>query len=365
MLQRGLTYLNCAAMGPTSRAVLEEVSRWSRELEANPAGEGYGALERGMDDVRVKAARLINASLPEVSLTTSVSHGMNIVAQGIDLQVGQRVLTTNQEHPSGQACWEYFARTRNAVIDVVQVPYDVRHGQEILRLFEAKITPQTRVISVSHVTSPTGIQMPVERIAQLAREHGCLCVVDGAQTVGAQPVDVKRIGCQAYAANGHKWLLGPKGTGFLFISEDARKEIDPQALQDGPNAYTKITGVANIPGMLGLGNAIDQLNSAGQTNIQKRIQELREYAYQELRKVSSVSLISPLAGELASPLLAFRIAGVKDYRSLWGLLSSKYSIVLKLVPQQYFSGALRISPHVYNNEEDIDRLIHAIKSGQG
>src|SRR4029079_2413333 len=125
-----------------------------------------------------------------------------------------RVLTTDVEHEGGSVCWSYLKRRRGISIDVVSIAPGDFGTRAIIGRFEKAITDHTKVISVSHVITSTGLRMPIAEIAALAKSRGVLCVVDGAQAVGGIDVDVKKLGCHAYVATGHKWLMGPKGTGF-------------------------------------------------------------------------------------------------------------------------------------------------------
>jgi hypothetical protein len=181
LFAEGLVYLNCSAMGAVPNPVLNRTIQVWQTLEKDPSDQGYGVLQQAMDDVRGQLARLIGCTQKELIATNSTTDGMNIVAQGIGLSSGQRVLTTDQEHPGGRRCWDYFARRYGAVIDRISVPLQPQSAQEILTRFEARLTPETRVISVSHITFATGTPMPIRELSELAHAQGAVCVVDGAQ----------------------------------------------------------------------------------------------------------------------------------------------------------------------------------------
>src|SRR6185436_7044435 len=140
---------------------------------------------------------------------------------------------TDQEHPGGRACWDYVARRYGVALDVAVIPPGENDAQAIVHRMGSMITPRTRVLSFSHVLSSTGLRMPVAELSALARSRGTIAVVDGAQAAGGIPVDLKALGCHAYATSGHKWLLAPKGTGLLYLSEELGTAIEPIALQSG------------------------------------------------------------------------------------------------------------------------------------
>src|SRR5205085_3149305 len=161
----------------------------------------------------------------ELVLTRSTTEGMNSVAQGLSLKSGDRVLTTDQEHPGGRHCWDYIARRHGVALDIVAIPPGENDAHAIVDRFAKRIAQRTRVLSFSHLLSSTGLHMPVAELSALARSRGCLVVVDGAQAVGGVAVDVKALGCHVYVTSGHKWLLAPKGTGRLYLSEELGKRI--------------------------------------------------------------------------------------------------------------------------------------------
>ena len=248
-LHPGLVYLNTASLGPTPRTVLDRtLSAWA-ELEQNPVRMAYGdgAVHVATDSVRERAAAFLGCDADELLVTRSTTDAMNTLAQAVRLIRGDRVLTTNMEHEGGSNGWRYRTRRDGVVLDVVPVSPVESDQAALVQRFADAITPATRVISVSHVIASTGLRMPVAEIAALARDRGVLCVVDGAQAVGEMEVDVRTIGCHAYATCGHKWLLGPKGTGLLFISREAGEAIEPIERQDGRRFVAGSTGMGSLP----------------------------------------------------------------------------------------------------------------------
>jgi len=361
LLPQGLAYLNCGSLGPSPGYVLNESLKAWLELEQNPVHVGYGAMIKRMDEVRQKAAEFLGCKQAEIALTRNTTDGMNTVAQGLSLQEGQRVLTTDHEHPGGFVCWQYYAKRRGVKIDVVTLPTPPRTEGEVLERFKAKLTPATKVISVSHVTFTTGLRMPIRRIGEMARANGSLLVVDGAQAPGMISVNVKKLLCHAYATSGHKWLLGPKGTGLLYISSDTGGAIDPLLLHNGRGAYTAATGYRNVPGIVGLGAAIDLLAAVGKDRVEQRALELRAALTEGLKKQKNVRLLSPEAGSMASGMVSFALPEGADSGALARQLREKHRVVVKVLPGRPVSG-LRVSTHVYNSTEDVGMLLAALRA---
>ena len=220
----------------------------------------------------------------------------------------------------------------------------------------AAITPNTRVISVSHVLASTGLRMPAAEIAALARARSILCVVDGAQAVGHIDVNLKALGCDAYASSGHKWLMGPKGTGFLYIRRDARADIAPLQREAGNRFVSQSTGMGSLPLVVGLGAAIDAMNARGMASVEQRILALRSHVYRGMTQINKLRVVSPPDGPGATGLVACQLPDGVDSRQFMLLLRDKHSIVVKRVEPRLFNG-IRISPHIFNTEADIDRAL--------
>ena len=274
------------------------------------------------------------------------------------------MLTTDQEHPGGRKCWDFVARKRDVVLDVVAIPPGENDAAAIVERFRTALTPRTRVLSFSHLLSSTGLRMPVAELSALARAHGALAVVDGAQAVGGIAVDVKALGCHVYATSGHKWLLGPKGTGLLYIGSDAAERLDIITLQSGRTVYTEATGVTNIPGVIGLGAAIDYVTSFGLEQVEAHDLALRNRLFELLAGMPEVRRVSPPPGPLASPLLSVELSEAHESKALQGRLLEEQQVMVKVVPKEWFNG-IRFSTHLFNSARDVERAVEALSAVLG
>lgn len=355
-----LVYLQTGSLGPTPRPVMEKTIATWRELELNPVYYGYGPHEQAMEATRANAAAFIGCTTHELVLTRSTTEGMNWVAQGLGLASGDRVLTTDQEHPGGRACWDYVARKFGVAIDVVVIPPGENDALAILDRVASQLTSRTRVLSISHVLSSTGLRMPVAELSALARARGALSVVDGAQAVGGIVVDVKALGCDVYATSGHKWLLAPKGTGFLYLNAAIGQAVDPIALQGGRAAYSNSSGVTSLPSVLGLSASIDYVRAIGIGAVERHNLMLRNRLYDAMREVPTIRVVSAPAGPLASPLLTYVLPDSIPSHEFMQRLSDRHHLVVKTVPAQWLNGN-RISTHLFNTEQDVDALVVALR----
>lgn len=227
----------------------------------------------------------------------------------------------------------------------------------------AAIRTETKVISLSHVLWTTGRRMPVAEIAALSRERGILCVVDGAQTVGGMPVDVRALGCHAYASTGHKWLLGPKGMGLLYISADAAEAIKPVQWMSGKKFVAGSTGVGPLVLVMGLGAAIEAASARGLASIERHNLALRNRAYAALMEIKKVRVMSGAPGTSVSALVSFALPAGISSRRLMQTLSTKHAIQVKSFDKPF--NGVRLSPHVFNTASDVDKALKAIQEEVG
>ena len=362
LLAEGLTYLNTGTIGPTRLTTIDATARAWATLEANPVahyGQLAGAAMR--EDTRTVAAKFLGCDLDELALTGSTTAGMNAIAQGLRLGAGDRVLLTDQEHSGGLHCWQYLARHHGVELDIVPIPRDEHRATVLVDAIAKAIRSRTRVISASHVFSSTGLRMPIAEVSALARSRGVICVVDGAQAAGAIRVDVRELGCHAYATSGHKWLLGPKGTGLLYIAKDAQANILPMAYENNYNTYSNSNGVVNLPAIMGLGTAIRYLDSADMVKVEAHNLALRQRLADRLSSVPGLTIVSPPAGAQASPLLTGVLAERYDRRKVVQQLLERHQVAIRPTHPEFGFNGIRFSMHEFNTDEDVDRAAEAVR----
>lgn len=360
LLDPQLTYLQTGSLGPTPRPVMERTMAVWRELELDPTSKAYGSLEREMEQVRARGAAFIGCATDELVLTRCTTEGLNWVAQGIHWSAGERIITTDQEHPGGRACYDWVARRFGVTLDIVTIPPGENDPAAIVQRFAERITPKTRAFAFSHLLTSTGLRMPVAELSALARQAGAISIVDGAQAVGAIAVDVMALGCHVYATSGHKWLLAPKGTGLLYLSRELAGRVDPVALQSGRGAYTASSGVCSLPSVHGLLAAIEYHLALGVPQIEAHNLALGRYLWRALGTVPAVRLVSAAPGPLASPLLTYALPEKVSAGALHQRLMTRHRVEVKVVPGNFLNGQ-RISTHLFNTERDVDTLVAALR----
>jgi selenocysteine lyase/cysteine desulfurase len=368
LLAPGLIHLNCGSAGATPRLVVDAVAGYLRELESDPVHQLYGPMGQAMEAVRRHAAGFLGADESEVSITRNTTEGMNLIAAGLRLEAGDEVLTTTHEHPGGMSCWQYLAERDGVRVVQVALPAPPKDKAEILQRVADAITPRTRVCSFSHVTMPTGLQMPIREIAAIVRSKGLLLVVDGAQAPGMLPVDVKALGADAYASSSHKWLLAPKGSGLLYVRREAQDRIKPVSLRAGNAVYSSSSGTQNAPHVLGHGLALDFIEAIGRERVAARCRELQLRLRARLEKIAGLRVLTPSDPELSSAMLSVALEKGRN-SDVAERLRKEHKVVVKAVPptlavaagmaaEDY--NALRFSTHIFNTEDEVDAAAEAL-----
>jgi selenocysteine lyase/cysteine desulfurase len=363
-LQQDPLYMNNGTMGPSPYVVIDAVHA---EMESVDREGKYG----GWDDVRPKVARFVNVAPEEISLTHNVTEGINVVASGLPLKRGDEVLVTNHEHAGNAIPW--LARARRDGIVVKAVPL-VSTASGILNRINDAITDRTRVIAVPHVTCTTGQVLPGREISALGHDRGLWVMLDGAHTPGMIPCDVRELGCDFFATCGHKWMMGPKGTGFLVVRNEVMEVLEPSWVGGGVDAgWDVMKGTLAYRNdahrfdfasqsaalYVGLGAAIDFLYHLGMANVAERGQALAGKLRSELKKLGDrVTILTPEEPGASASILGFRLAST-PFDKLQPYLREKHRIITRMVPENGVN-CNRISTHIYNNEAEVRRLADAI-----
>lgn len=349
-------YLNTGSLGPSPLVVIDTVSSLTRQLEMNPVGENWGPLGNQMELVRKKVADFIHADLEEILLTRNTTEGLNLIGQSLNLNKGDEILTTTDEHGGGEVGLEFLSQTRGAVIRKFDMLIPSASREEVIQTVEKNISQKTKVIMLSHINTSTGMLMPFSEISKITQPKGIILIADGAQAPGLTKVDVKALGVDAYAASGHKWMMGPKETGFLYLRKSFQEKVKPVFSSSGYSTYSASSGTRNVATIIGLGVAIDWLNLIGVDKIQQRCLDMRNYCLGELKKLPALKIISPEAPALSTGIVSFSLERAKN-EDIFNKLKDQ-NIIVKLLSKH---NAIRISCHMFVSKSDMDTFISALK----
>ena len=350
-LEEGLSYFNTGSLGPSPKPVIDAVYKAMIQLEQDPVGQNWGPLGKQLEEVREKAAKFIGAQKEETALLRNTTEGMNMVAAGIRLKKGDEVLTTTREHGSGLSGWEYLALHSGIKIVKVELPMPAVSEGEILERIKNKISPRTKIVMLSHINTITGLVMPLKKVSELTGPRDVLLVADGAQAAGMLPVDVKELGVDVYTTSGHKWMLGPKGTGILYIRNEISERIRPIVLHSSYQGYSASAGRRNVAVFAGLGKTFDIQEKLGRGKISQYGRKLAGLLRQHLKEMKGVEVISPMEGPLSSSIVSVKCLDHKNSDIVEKLRSKGH--VIKLLPTD---NALRFSCHIINTAEEVGKL---------
>lgn len=235
LLDPAVTFLNHGSYGACPRPVFERYQAWQVQLERQPVAflDPARGLAGWMRDARVALAGVVGANPDDLVGVMNATVGLNIVAQSLDLREGDEILTTDHEYAALDKTWAYIARKTGARIVPVTVPLPLTDAGAFTDAIIAAMTPRTRVLFLSHITSATALLFPIEVVVVEARARGILSVIDGAHTPGHIPLDLTALDADFYAGNCHKWLMAPKGSAFLHVRRDRQAMIDPLVISHG------------------------------------------------------------------------------------------------------------------------------------
>ncbi|MBI2875288.1 MAG: aminotransferase class V-fold PLP-dependent enzyme [Candidatus Tectomicrobia bacterium] len=381
-------YLNTGAGGPMSRRAIDRVA----QLEEIGLTEGLYTppLSRIHHEVfhggRERVAALLGVDPAEVAFTASTTAGINLVAASLAWQPGDEVIVSDNEHPGGYLPFLNLKRLRGIEVRVVPL---APQKESFLRSIEGLLSPRTRLICLSHVAWCTGYRLPMAEVGELARSRGIYFCVDGAQSAGQLPLNLRELPCDFYALPGQKWLFGPVGTGALYVRRERLGELSlplfswqsatsfdfpAQTIVPARTAHLLEWATLSPSLFAGMGEAIGLIQEIGLAQIQERIRSLATWLVRSLADLPRVHLHSPLDEEdlPGSGLVTFSVEGLGGERVLAELLE-RDRIVIRTVPRpETFRHSLedstrpdwervRVSVNFFNTEEEMERLVEGVK----
>ena len=360
ILKRGVTYMNNASLGMPPSVVVKAVCDGYEAISREPLHGKHDLQDKIAKEVIPGLARMFGAEADEMVLTRNASEALHLQTIGLELNPGDEVIITTQEHPAGHRPWMFRKERDGIVVKEVFIPSPLESGDDVVNRLEAAVTRKTKALSFCHITRG-GHRYPVKKLAAMARDQGLLTLVDGAQAAGQFPINLHDLGCDAYTVSLHKWILAPAGTGFLYVREDARDRIrsafSPGATVEAPGFDPP--GTMDFPVRAAIGTALKFVNTLGLENIEKRCRTLSDYLKAGLADIKGVKLLSSPAEETSAPgSTIFEKEGL-DAMAFVPLMEERIKTHID-EHQRDGHNAIRISTHVYNTMTEIDRLLEAV-----
>jgi isopenicillin-N epimerase len=370
-LKDEIIHMNTGTLSSCSDYVNKKLDGYFQTLAEDPYPTAFYE-PFNLVEAHQKAAAFLGTEEDEIIVTGCTTEGMCFVANGLDLQEGDEVLTTMHDHPGGVDCWKILRDRRGITLTMLPFQGAFDSKEDIVSLFENAITSHTKVMSFCHINYTSGLKMPVKELCQLARDNNIISVVDGAHAIGMFDLDLHDLDCDFFACSPQKWLCAPPGVGVLYAKSDKQDLIWPTITESygGKTLQSRLEtrGQRSSPVLVCLGDAIDFQNAIGKDKIEKRILALSAYAKIKLAAIPGVTLHSSTDSELSSGLTFFYIKDKnKSHANLNYKIREDYNIFMRTI---YFKDSetetknqtgLRISTHIYNNYDQIDLLVKGIE----
>ena len=382
LLDPNVVFLNHGSFGATPKPVFREYQRWQRDLEKQPVEFLGRRFTQLMADSRAALGKYLGTQADNLVYTQNVTVSLNIVARSLELGPGDEVLSTDHEYGAIDRTWRFLSRERGFRYVNQKISTPIKSEENLIEEFWRRVTPHTRVIAMSHITSPTAIIFPIQEIIRRAREAGIITIIDGAHAPGQIPLHLDSLGADFYGGNLHKWLCAPKGAGFLYARPEMQHLIKPLVVSWGYESETpsgskfideqEWWGTRDIAAFLSVPAAIEFLETHNWSQVREECHALARDAQKEVCKLTGLSPLHPPADRWFGQMITAPLPADTDIVTLKTRLYDKYFIEVPLI--EWFpspvtgEGAgvrvgnklVRISVQGYNTRRDINKLCHAL-----
>lgn len=370
LLRPDITFLNFGSFGACVKPVFERYQEYQLELEQEPVQfitvKGPAYLQRS----REALGTFLNCAHDDLVYVTNPSYAVNIVAKSLAFQPGDEILTTNIEYGACDKAWEYYCARSGAVYKKQPIRFPVADKEDFIRQFFAGVTPKTKLVFISHLTSSTGLRLPVEEICSLAKEKGLITFVDGAHGPGQVPVNLSELKADMYTGACHKWMLTPKGSSFLYVKKELQHLLDPLIVSWGYNAlfpsesrfldYHQMQGTRDFSAFLTIPDALKFMADHNWESVAAECRTLVQENAPALCELLGSKPLAPVNNDFIAQLYSAEIK-TKEPEKLKAHLYDEYKIEIPVMRQGNLV-YLRYSINAFNRQADLDTLFDALRS---
>jgi isopenicillin-N epimerase len=356
--------MNAANLCPSPRVVAERVAEWTKDIDVDCSLQNRAKFSDLLETSRQKVAQHLGVTPDEIALVRNTSEANNTINNGLALKAGDEVLVWDQNHPSNNVAWDVRAARYQYVVKRVSTPRQPKDLAQLVNTFTEAFSSRTRVLALTHVSNVTGLRLPVRELCERAHQRGIFVHVDGAQTWGALHVNLRALGCDSYSASAHKWLMGPKEVGLLFVKNERLAEIWPNVIAPGWGSKVEPAvigarkfeslGQRDDAALAAIGTIMDFHHLLGPERIESRIHELTRALQNGLREAGA-ELITPVAADLSAGVCVLNVPA-SGRRTLFNKLYEEHGIAGAA------TGGLRLCPHIYNTLEHVERAVRGVKA---
>jgi isopenicillin-N epimerase len=369
LLDPSITFLNHGSFGATPKPVFKEYQRWQRELEKQPVEFLGRRLTNLLADSRAALGNYLGTHADNLVYTSNVTVSLNIVARSLELGADDEVLTTDHEYGAMDRTWHFLSKERGFRYINQHIELPLTTKEKFVSDFWQGVTPQTRVIFISHITSPTAIIFPIKEIIHRARQAGIFTVIDGAHMPGQLPIHLDSLNADFYGGNLHKWLCAPKGAGFLYARPDAQHLLKPLVVSWGyePEApgvsafidQQEWIGTRDVSSFLSVPAAIKFQEKHNWDKVRNVCHELVRHAQQTICRITGLTPLHPDAENWFCQMASVPLPADTDLPLLKSRLYDEHRIE---IPVMEWNGMklIRISVQGYNTKRDVDKLCRVL-----
>lgn len=363
-----LILMNAANLCPSPFPVQERVFELTRDVDADASFQNRGKFGALQEASREALAGYLGATPDEIAITRNTSESNNTVLNGLSLGAGDEVVLWEQNHPTNNISWDVRAERWGFTVRRVSTPPAAATADELVSAFRAAMTPRTRVLSFSHISNATGVALPAADLCRMAREAGVLTLVDGAQSFGAVQVDVHEMGCDFYTGSAHKWFVGPKEAGVLYVRAERIPEMWASdvgvgwegAVGGGARKFDNL-GQRDDAAVAALATAVAFHRAIGPERVEARVRALAAALKGAVReRVPGVAFHTSDVPERSAGIVVVQLP-IDDHRALYGRLYEEHRIAG--APRGSDFPGIRFCPHIYNTMAEIDRVADALAAG--
>jgi isopenicillin-N epimerase len=370
LLDPDVIFLNHGSFGACPRPVFEEYQRWQRELERQPVeflGRRFNDL---MCAARSALGDYLGAEADDLVYVTNATVGLNIVARSLKLRTGDEVLTTDHEYGALDRTWRFLCEKQGARYIRQPVSVPIQSADEVIDAIWSGVTDRTRVLFLSHITSPTAITFPIAPLIDRARQAGIISIVDGAHAPGQLDLNLRELGADFYSGNCHKWLMSPKGSAFLYARKEVQYLVEPlvvswgwQSEQPSPSKFIdeqEWQGTRDIAAYLAVPAAIQFQRDQQWPLVREQCHELARYARERISALTGLPPLTPDETQWFTQMSALPLPPC-DLNTLKRRLYDEFKIEIPVINWngRHF---VRISIQGYNMRADVDVLIEALST---
>lgn len=354
--------LNNGGVSPSPRIVQEAVRRYNELSNEAPSYYMWRILDQGREPLRQKLAELAGCNAEEIAINRNATEALNTVIYGFDLKPGDEVIGAKQDYPNMIQAWRQRAAREGIVYKQVNFNFPIENDETIVAAYEQAITPETKIIHITHIINWVGQILPVQKICAMASKKGIQTIVDGAHSFGLLDFTIPSLGCDYFGTSLHKFLSAPIGSGMLWIKQEKIEKIWPLLCNDKPNSKDirkfETLGTRSFPIEQGIGEAINFQQAIGNKRKEERVRYLKNYWVEKVINLPKVKIHTSLNANYSCAIAGISIDGMTP-AELGSKLFEAYKIHTTSIVWENIS-CVRVTPHVYTRLQDLDRLVKAI-----